>query len=158
VPNDAFDSLFDAWGQALNVNPQITKTIFHIESSGGKNTGRSLPDDADSPVGPMQMRPSTAAALAKRIGIEGPLNLQDMRFAVPLATAYVAEGLNATQSAEGAFGYYFAGPDRSKWGPKTAAYAQHGVALYPSMALKVPAPAESKPAQLASADTAQDQP
>ena len=135
MPNHAYDDLFDAWGRALNVDPQLGKTVFHIESGGGKNTGKSLPSDPDSPVGPMQMRPSTARGLAKTMGIEGPLDLNDMRFAIPLAMGYLAEGLTATQSPDGALAYYHGGPDTKQWGPKTQQYVQHGRALYPTMTL-----------------------
>jgi len=145
MPNNAYDDLFDAWGQALNVNPQLGKTVFHMESSGGKNTGRSLPNDPDSPVGPMQMRPSTAAGVAKSMNINGPIDLQDMRFAVPLAMRYLADGLNATQSGTGALAYYYSGSaDPAQWGPKTQGYVARGMSLYPKMALT---PAQSQPAQ-----------
>ena len=145
MPNDAYDDLFDAWGAALNVNPQLGKTVFHMESSGGKNTGRSLPNDRDSPIGPMQMRPSTAAGIAKSMNINGPIDLQDMRWAVPLAMRYLADGLNATQSGVGALGYYQSGkPDPSTWGTATRKYVDDAAKLYPSMALT---PAQPQPAQ-----------
>lgn len=138
MPNDAYDSLFDAWGKALNVDPQLAKTVFHLESSGGKNTGRSLPADPDSPVGPMQMRPSTAAPLARALGIQGTPDLTDMRWAVPLATQYLAQGLNATGNPSDAMAYYYGGPDTTQWGPKTEAYVQKGEQLYPTMELHLP--------------------
>jgi soluble lytic murein transglycosylase-like protein len=150
MPNNAYDDLFDSWGRALNVDPALGKTVFHLESSGGKNTNRSLPNDPDSPVGPMQMRPSTAAQMAKTMGIDGPLDLQDMRYAVPLAMGYLAQGLAATEtpqgpSAEGALGYYYNGSgDQRAWGPKTQAYIHNGQVLYPTMGL-TPAPAAQPP-------------
>lgn len=148
MPNNAYDDLFDRWGRALNVDPQLAKTVFHLESSGGRNANRSLPNDPDSPVGPMQMRPSTAAGMAKTMGIDGQPDLQDMRWAVPLAMGYLAQGLAATEtpkgpSAEGALGYYYSGSGKpADWGPKTRAYISNGQALYPSMGL-TPAPAAS---------------
>lgn len=145
MPNHAYDDLFDSWGRALNVDPQLAKTVFHMESSGGRNTGKSLPTDPDSPIGPMQIRPSTAQGMAKQMGIDGPVNLQDMRFAVPLAMGYLANGLTATQSPEGALAYYYGGPDTSQWGPKTQQYVDHGKALYPSMALTPTPPATQEP-------------
>ena len=145
MPNHAYDDLFDAWGAALNVNPQLGKTVFHMESSGGKNTGRSLPNDPDSPVGPMQMRPSTAAGVAKSMNIGGPIDLQDMRWAVPLAMRYLADGLNATQTGNGALAYYYSGSaDPAQWGDNTKKYVRDATKLYPSMALT---PAQSQPAQ-----------
>jgi hypothetical protein len=141
MPNNAYDDLFDAWGRALNVDPQLGKTVFHLESSGGVNTGKSLPKDPDSPIGPMQMRPSTAVRMAKEMGIDGPLDLQDMHFAVPLAMGMLGNGLTATQSPEGALGYYFSGTaDPAAWGPKTQKYIQDGQLLYPKMSLSPPAP------------------
>jgi len=140
MPNNSFDDLFDAWGAALNVNPQLAKTVFHLESNGNPNS----PDGPQSPYAPpgeraqggMQLLPSTAAGLAQRLGFDPKaVNLHDMRWAVPLATAYLAEGLNATQSAPGALAYYFAGPDQSKWGSKTQDYVKRGLAMYPQMAL-----------------------
>jgi hypothetical protein len=141
MPNNAYDNLFDQWGVALNVDPQLAKTVFHMESSGGKNTYKSLPNDPDSPVGPMQMRPSTAAGMAKAMGIDGPINMQDMRFMVPLAMGYLGNGLTATQSPEGALAYYYSGSGNpSDWGPKTQAYVAKGQSLYPTMALTPAAP------------------
>ncbi len=103
----------------------------------------------------MQMRPSTAARMAKEMGIEGQLDLQDMRFAVPLAMGYLANGLNATNSSpEGALAYYYSGSaDPAEWGPKTHAYVAKGQKLYPQMALT---PAQPAPTQLAASD--QEQP
>ena len=138
MPNDAYDALFDAWGKALNVDPQLVKTVFHLESSGGKNIGKSLPNDPDSPVGPMQIRPSTAAPLAKALGIPGTPDLGDMRWAVPLATQYLAQGLTATGNPSDAMAYYFGGPDPGQWGKNTEAYVQKGEGLYPTMGLKMP--------------------
>ena len=138
MPNNAYDDLLDMWGQRLNVDPQLTKTVFHLESSGGINTGRSLPDDPDSPYGPFQMRPSTAKSLAAGLGMTGPIDLNDMKQAVPLATAYLANALQTTQNPSDALAYYFAGPDTSKWGPKTEAYVEKGEKLYPTMTLTPP--------------------
>lgn len=128
MPNNDYDSDFDAAGQKYNVDPQLAKTVFHMESSGGKNTGPGIPGDPDSPIGPMQMRPSTA----KMLGVD-PNNVHQ---AIDGATRYLAQGLNATQSPEGALKYYYGGPDQSGWGEKTNAYAAKGAALYPTMALK----------------------
>lgn len=128
MPNNDYDSDFDAAGQKYNVDPQLAKTVFHMESNGGKNTGPSIPGDPDSPIGPMQMRPSTA----KMLGVD-PNNVHQ---AIDGATRYLAQGLNVTQSPEGALKYYYGGPDQSGWKEKTNAYAAKGAALYPTMALK----------------------
>lgn len=126
--NNAYDDEFDAAGQKYNVDPQLAKTVFHMESSGGVNTGPSIPGDPDSPIGPMQMRPSTA----KSLGVD-PKNIHQ---AIDGATRYLAQGLNATQSPDGALRFYYGGPDQSNWGGKTDSYAAKGAALYPAMALK----------------------
>jgi soluble lytic murein transglycosylase-like protein len=147
--NDDYDDLFDAWGKALNVNPQLGKTVFHLESNGNPNS----PDGPVSPYstvpgeraqGGMQIEPSTAVGLAKQLGFDPKsVNLRDMRWAVPLAMQMLANGLNATDTAEGAMAYYFAGPDQRKWGRQTGDYVQRGIGLWPQMALtpaKPPAP------------------
>ena len=140
MANDAYDDLFDTWGQRLNVDPQLVKTVFHLESNGDPNApdGPLSPDGGgERAVGGMQILPATAKAMASRLGMTGPLDLHDMNQAVPLATAYLAEGLNATQNPSDAMAYYFAGPDPAKWGPKTESYVERGERLYPTMALKL---------------------
>ena len=141
MPNHNYDDLFDRWGQALNVNPQLGKTVFHIESSGGRNTGKSLPSDPDSPVGPMQMRPSTAAEMARVLHLDPKrIDLQDMGWAVPLSMAYLAQGLTRTDGdGSHALAYYYSGSaDPQKWGPKTQDYMARGGKLYPTMQLQLP--------------------
>jgi soluble lytic murein transglycosylase-like protein len=141
MPNNNYDELFDRWGQALNVNPQLGKTVFHIESSGGKNTGPGVPGDPDSPIGPMQMRPSTAAQMAQVLKLDPKaINLHDMGWAVPLSLAYIAEGLTKTDGdGAHALAYYYSGSaDPKKWGPKTQDYMARGGKLYPSMQLQLP--------------------
>ena len=132
--NNQYDDLFDAWGRALNVNPQLGKTVFHIESGGDPN----VRNGSDGEVGPMQMKPATAQMLAAKLGLDPKsVDLHDMRWAVPLAMQYLADGMNATQSAEGALGYYNSGSaDPKRWRPD---YVAKGVAAYPSMALTPPA-------------------
>lgn len=125
MANNAYDDDFDAAGKKYNVDPQLAKTVFQIESSGGKNTGPSIPGDPDSPIGPMQMRPSTAKALG--------VDPKDPHQAIDGATRYLAEGLAATGTPQGALMFYHGGPDTSGWGPKTQAYAARGAELYPTM-------------------------
>ena len=125
--NNSFDDLFDAAGQKYGVDPRLTKTVFHIESSGNPNT----PDSPQGAQGGMQIMPATAASLK--------INPRDMPQAIDGATRYLAEGLDATGTPQGALAYYHGGPDRSLWGPKTAAYVAKGEGLYPTMAIKKPA-------------------
>ena len=135
MANDTFDDLFDAWGKALNVNPQLGKTVFHVESDG--NPG--VRNGADGEVGGMQMKPETAAMVARSMGFDPKaVDLRDMRWAVPLAMRYLADGLNATQSAAGALGYYNSGSsDPRRW---RASYLNKALTLYPTMALTPAAP------------------
>lgn len=141
MANNDYDELFDRWGQVLNTNGQLGKTVFHLESSGGRDTGPGVPGDPDSPIGPMQMRPSTAVRMAKVLGLDPKgIDLQDMRWAVPLSMAYLAEGLNKTDGdGKSALAYYYSGSANSQdWGPKTQAYVAKGLKLYPQMQMQLP--------------------
>jgi len=133
---DDYDDLFDAWGRALNVNPQLGKTVFHVESNGNPNA----PNGTSGEVGPMQILPSTGAAMALKMGYDPrAMNLRDMRWAVPLGMQYLADGLSATGTAEGALGYYNTGSaDPRRW---RMDYIKRAVQLYPKMGL-TPAPAQ----------------
>jgi hypothetical protein len=155
--NDQYDDLFDGWGAALNVNPQLAKTVFHVESGGDPN----VKDGTAGEVGPMQMKPATAKAMAVKLGLDpNAVDLHDMRWAVPLSMQYIADGLNATQTAEGALGYYNSGnADPKRWNPKYIAKAQQtydsvpltpaqaapgdGQASQPPVAQPAPAPSQA---------------
>jgi soluble lytic murein transglycosylase-like protein len=143
--NDQYDDLFDAWGQALNVNPQLGKTVFHVESNGNPNVKNGTAGE----IGPMQIKPATAQMMAVKLGFDPKsVDLHDMRWAVPLAMQYLADGLTATQSAEGALGYYNAGTaDPKRWHQD---YITKALTLYPNMALT---PAAPQPATEAPAST-----
>jgi soluble lytic murein transglycosylase-like protein len=138
MANNDFDDLFDGWGRALNVDPQLGKTVFHVESNGNPNVGNGTSGE----IGPMQMMPATAAAMARKLGFDPrTVNLRDMRWAVPLAMQYLADGLNATNSAEGALGYYNSGSaDQKRW---RADYINRALRLYPQSAL-TPAPGDDQ--------------
>jgi hypothetical protein len=137
--NDQYDDLFDGWGQALNVDPQLAKTVFHQESAGDPN----VKDNAGA-VGPMQMKPATAKAMAVKLGLDpNAIDLHDMRWAVPLSMQYLADGVNATKSAEGALGYYSTGSaDPKRW---SRAYLDKAAKTYDGMTLK-PAATQGAPA------------
>lgn len=125
----SIDDVIDGAAQAKDVDPRLLKTIGMMESSLGRNTGRSLPDDPDSPVGFFQLRPSTARAMLGR----APTSLAEEAHA---AASYLSQGLDATGNPQGALAYYFAGPNTSGWGPKTAAYVAKGSAIYPTMTVQ----------------------
>lgn len=120
--NDAFDADFEAAGKQYNVDPRLLKVVFHVESGGN-------PDTRDSPAGAqggMQFMPATARGL----GITDP---RDMKQAIPGAAKYLAMGLDKTGSAEGALAFYHGGPNTQMWGPKTAAYIDKGMKMYPQI-------------------------
>jgi soluble lytic murein transglycosylase-like protein len=155
MPNSSFDPLFDQWGKALNVDPQLVKTVFHLESSGNE-ASKDGPTSPYATIGPdgqpetakggMQMLPSTARAMAVKLGLDPhSIDLHDMRWAVPLATAYIAEGLTATQNPSDALAYYHGGPDPRQWGARTEAYVTRGERIYSTMALKLPDAPASEP-------------
>lgn len=124
MPNDDYDALFDIVGRKYDVNPALIKTVFHLESSGN-------PDIRDSPQGAqggMQIMPGTARMLN--------VNPRNFAEAVDGAGKYLAEGIAATGTAEGALAYYHGGPDRRIWGAKTQAYVAKGQGLFPTMAIK----------------------
>ncbi len=137
--NNDYDALFDAWGKALNVDPQLGKTVFWLESTHNPNIGNGKAGE----VGPMQMKTETAATMARKLGLDpGAVDLHDMRWAVPLAMQMLADGVNATKSGEGALGYYNSGnPDPRQWNQHTRDYIENGVKTYPNMGLKLQAPA-----------------
>lgn len=134
-----YDDLFEDAGRRYNVDPSLIKTVYHVESSGGINVGRSIPDDPDSPLGPFQMRPSTA----RSVGVTDPSKFEQ---AVYGAAAYLRQGLNAPSSPLGdtgtphnALAFYHAGPDQSGYGPKTAAYIGKAAKIYPTFGRSSPA-------------------
>jgi hypothetical protein len=120
-----FDTAIDAAGKQYNVDPRLLKTIYTMESSQGTNNQPSLPNDPDSPIGPFQMRPSTAQSMIKGTDPTDPNQ------AVLAAAKYVRQGLNLTGSEAGALGYYYSGSaDPKSWGPNTQAYMQKGDSTY----------------------------
>jgi hypothetical protein len=127
--NHEFDPLFDYYGRLFNVDPALGKTVFHLES-GGNAGSRDSPQGAQ---GGMQIIPSTARGL----GISDP---RDINQAIYGGMKYLREGLDATGTPQGALAYYHGGPDRSQWGPRTAAYVANGQSYYPSMSLTAYAP------------------
>lgn len=129
--NDAYDELFDRYGQIYNVDPALTKTVFHLESSGNPAT----PNSKTGAIGGMQIEP----ALAQHYGIDP----RDMTQAIPAATAYLAEGLQATGGdPAGALAYYNGGPKTlQRWKPETQAYVAKAQSYYPQIKLAANNPA-----------------
>lgn len=129
MPTNVHDDLFDQWGSAFNVNPQLAKSVFQMESGGGTTNPRN----------PMGIQPATAVAVAKQMGWDAAaVDVSDMRWAVPIAMRVMADGLNKTQSAEGALGYYSTGStDPKRWNPAYIATVQK---IYPTATLAPAAP------------------
>lgn len=123
MPNSDYDDLFDQWGSALNVNPQLSKSVFHAESGGLLNGN------------PMGITPAAAAKVAQEMGWDPKsVDISDMRWAVPIATRILADGLNATGgSGEGAAAYYNTGSTAPS--QKGQNYVGLVGKLYPNMSL-----------------------
>jgi hypothetical protein len=125
MANDSYDDAFMSAGKQYGIDPQLIKTVFHLESGGNP---LSVASDQGA-VGGMQMLPATA----KSLGVSDPT---DMSQAIPAAANYLAQGLKATGTPEGALAYYHAGPNQAGWGPKTAAYVSKGQALYDQVPIR----------------------
>ena len=106
----------------------LSDAVFGQESSHGKNLiGQRTA--YGTPVGAMQTLPTTAAAMAAKIGVPfSPSRLTshdpaDIAYQRQLGNAYLSEGLAKTGNVRDALRYYYGGPNRKMWGPKTNAYA-----------------------------------
>lgn len=123
MPNSDYDDLFDQWGSALNVNPQLAKSVFHAESGGLLNGN------------PMGITPGAAPKIATEMGWDAKnVDISDMRWAVPIATRILADGLSATGgSAEGAAAYYNTGSTAPS--QKGQNYTSLVTKLYPDMTM-----------------------
>ena len=81
------------------------------------------------PLGLMQTLPATAHEMADKLGV--PWNPSLLTAKTPeaanyqrtLGNAYLQEGYQKTGNWPDAFRYYYGGPNRTLWGPKTNAYA-----------------------------------
>jgi len=82
----------------------------------------------------MQLLDGTAQGMAKKLGLPWRPDLMTdrsptgARYQDALGKAYFEEGLQKTGNYFDAARYYFAGPDRRLWGPKTNKYATDFVA------------------------------
>ena len=79
--------------------------------------------------GSTQLQPATAKEMAAKLGLpfrSDMLHSNDpaaLSYQRALAGAYYRQGLDATGNVRDALRYYYGGPNRSMWGPKTNAYA-----------------------------------
>lgn len=143
-PN-AYDAQFDAAGKKYDVDPRLLKTIYQMESSSNPNTM----DSSQGAQGGMQLMPETARIL----GVKNP---RDMTEAIPAAARYLKQGLDKYGTPDLALAYYFAGPDTSIWGPKTANYVATGQRLFPTTQIKATQPAATSPQSFDETDVAKD--
>lgn len=114
--------------------PSLLDALIQTESSGnpaaiGPRTpyGRAL--------GSTQMLPDTAREMAQKLGLPFRIDLltsptdEGREYQRRLGEAYLQEGFAKTGNTRDALRYYHGGPDRSKWGPKTNAYADKVMSL-----------------------------
>lgn len=125
MPNSDFDGLFSSWGPTFGVDPQLLKSVFHVESSG-------LLDG-----NPMGLTPATATTVATRMGWDPKsVDISDMRWAVPIAARVLADGMDAAKGdPDGAVSYYNTGSTKPNPG-----YIGKVATLYPNMSLQPPDP------------------
>lgn len=87
------------------------------------------PTPYGTPIGLMQTLPSTAKAMAGKLGVPWRPDLLSgtddnaAAYQRALGTAYLQQGYDATGNMRDAFRYYYGGPNPRMWGPKTNAYA-----------------------------------
>lgn len=125
MPNNDYDAMFDAAGRHYNVDPQLLKTIFHVESGGDPNT---KPSSAGA-LGGMQFMPKTAA----QYGMTDPT---DMTQAIPAAALYIRRALDANGGDPVAALRAYNGGQGGVNSPATVGYAVKAAQLYPQMGLK----------------------
>lgn len=123
--NNDYDAMFDAAGRHYNVDPQLLKTIFHVESGGDPNT---KPSSAGA-LGGMQFMPKTAA----QYGMTDPT---DMTQAIPAAALYIRRALDANGGDPVAALRAYNGGQGGVNSPATVPYAVRAAQLYPQMGLK----------------------
>ncbi|WP_370309312.1 transglycosylase SLT domain-containing protein [Sphingobium abikonense] len=101
------------------------------QESGGRAGAIGPMTSYGQALGMTQMLPDTAREMAGKLGL--PYREDLLRGSSETATqyqralgrAYFDQALRETGNPVDALHYYHGGPDRSKWGPKTRAYAQN---------------------------------
>jgi len=119
-----------ASGAPLTV--ETARPLFKAQESSG-NYGAVNKDTGA--LGAYQVMPNTGAAIAKQLGLAWRPDMMtrddpaSVRYQDAIGGAAIKEALNASGGdPRTAFMYYYGGPDRSKWGPKTRQYADEMLA------------------------------
>jgi len=137
-PLTKYDPVFQAAGQAWNIDPLLLRAIAGQESSGDPNAVSKA-----GAAGLMQIMPQTA----REIGIKDPFDPVESIWG---AAKYLNQGFDAEGTAEGALLYYHGGPGwRQTNGKESQAYIPAIVGRYKSF---LDAQAKTQPA---AAQTAQ---
>ena len=82
----------------------------------------------------MQLLDGTAKEMAGKLGLAWRPDLMTdtspvaQQYQEALGKAYFMQGLHATGNYYDAARYYYGGPDRRQWGPKTEQYARSFIA------------------------------
>lgn len=131
--NNDYDPQFEAAGQHYNVDPQLLKTIFHVESNGNPKVGRGTSGE----IGGMQFMPATA----NQMKVQDPA---DMSQAIPAAAQIIRQGLDAHNGDVAAALQTYNGGAGGPSNPKTFDYVLKAQKLYPQMKLATSGAAPAK--------------
>lgn len=131
-----YTGTLDAAGHAFNVDPNLLRAVFHVESGGNWNS----PDSSAGAEGGMQFMPATAAALG--------INPRNPVQAIYGAAKLLDQNLRQYGTPDRALMAYNAG-NPSRWNnPETQAYPGKVLAAYRSLSSGL-----VQPYQVAAADT-----
>lgn len=121
---------------------QLYRQAIEPQESGGRAGVSGPATRYGTAQGASQMLPGTAAAMAKKLGVQWRPELMTDRSPAGLAyqrqlgVAYAQEALDKTGGdPRAAAMFYHGGPDRSIWGPKTQAYGDSAVRRLTSQAV-----------------------
>lgn len=115
TPPAELRQVFDASAQAFDVPVNVLMALAHQESRYNPSAV-GVKTEWGRAKGMMQYLDDTAAGLG--------INPFDPNEAIPAAAKQIRERLDKGYSMEDAVKEHFAGPDRKKWGEKTAAYGR----------------------------------
>jgi len=120
VATDPLAEVYQEAGRAWNVDPDLLRAVAKGESG---RQGSAATSEVGA-IGRMQLMPDTARSL----GVTNPRDdVQSIFGGAKLLASHLDD---AKDDVPTALRTYFAGPDRSKWGPKTAAYPAYILSHY----------------------------